>query len=113
VSRLHGAEERVQRDDRLARADVALQQALHRLRIREILADLADRFLLLGRECEGEGCPIPLDEMALVRERGRIPLLGQRTPPLLEAELEREQLLEGEPLPGRLCLGPVARPVRR
>ena len=43
-----GAEQRVERDRRLARADVPLEQPLHRRRPREVGVDLGDR-LLLGR----------------------------------------------------------------
>src|SRR5690349_9914615 len=44
---LHRSEKRIERDDRLARADVALQEPLHRSRAREVAVDLADRLLLV------------------------------------------------------------------
>ena len=50
VARLDRAEERVQRDDGLAGADVALEQALHRPLGRKVGIDLRDRaFLVLGQ----------------------------------------------------------------
>ena len=49
---LDGAQERVEGDDRLARADVSLQEPLHRDGAREVAVDLADRLLLVRRERE-------------------------------------------------------------
>ena len=40
---LHRDERRQQRDDRLARADVALQQPVHRLRLLQVVDDLPER----------------------------------------------------------------------
>ena len=48
-ARLDRAQKGVERDDRLARADVALQQPLHRPLEREIAVDLGDRLLLVAR----------------------------------------------------------------
>ena len=43
-----------QRDQRLARADVALKQAQHRLVLRHVAADLADHPLLRARQAVGQ-----------------------------------------------------------
>ena len=43
VAALHGDEHRADRHEGLARADVALQQAVHRVRPGEVVLDLADR----------------------------------------------------------------------
>src|SRR5829696_4455926 len=50
--RLDRAQKRVERDDGLPGADVALQQALHRHRAREVGVELADRGLLVFRQPE-------------------------------------------------------------
>ena len=55
--RSHGGEHRVGRHGRLAAAHVALEQAVHRLRYRQVGRDLAAD-LPLGR-CELEGKPGP------------------------------------------------------
>ena len=46
-ARLDRPQQRVERDDGLAGADVALQQALHRRRLRQVEVDLGDRALLV------------------------------------------------------------------
>ncbi len=40
LARLHRHEQRIERDDRLARPDIALQQAQHRRILRQIVLDL-------------------------------------------------------------------------
>ena len=56
--RLHlvrdGDEHRVERDDRLAAAHVALEQAVHRLAALQVLDDLPDRLLLGAGQLERE-----------------------------------------------------------
>ena len=51
---LDRAQQRVERDDGLARADVALQQPLHGNRAGEVDVDLAHRLLLVRRQREGQ-----------------------------------------------------------
>ncbi len=59
-----------ERDDRLARADVALEQTLHRHRRREVGVDLADRpFLRVG---ERERKHVPVAAAAARRRRQRV-----------------------------------------
>ena len=61
---LDRAQQRVQRDDGLPRADVALQQPLHRRRLREVEIDLGDRpFLVLGQH-ERKHAAVALDQLA-------------------------------------------------
>ncbi len=109
---LDGAEERVERDDRLARADVSLQEPLHRDGACEVAVDLPDRLLLVRRERERQGRAVAMDEVAGLAE-------GRRERPLplgcapRDPDLEDEQLLEGEPLPSRFGLAEVAWPVHR
>ena len=109
---LDRAEEGVERDDGLPRADVALQQPLHRHGAREIAVDLADDRLLLGRECEGQRLAVAPDQLARLAERRRdrgLALAGATG----DRELEHEQLVEGEAPAPRLGLVEVARPVER
>ena len=54
---LHRDERREQRDDGLAGADVALQQAVHRLRALQIVDDLLQRLPLPGRQPERQHAP--------------------------------------------------------
>ena len=107
---LHRAEERVERDDGLARADVALQEPLHRRRAREVAVDLADRLLLVRRERERERLAVAADQVARLAEPCR-----ERPLALLDAardaDLEDEELLEGEPRAAAFRLGEVVRPV--
>ena len=91
---------RQQGHDRLATPDVALEQAIHRMRLREVLEDLAHH--------------APLRPGQPVGQRfGRVPGFGaagiDRHPRLAcdlrtahrEAELEQVELFEDEPLVGR------------
>ena len=109
---LDRAQERVERDDRLARADVSLQEPLHRDGSREVAVDLADRLLLVRRERERQHRAVAVDEVSrLAERRSERPLPLGRAP--RDAELEDEQLLEREPLPAGLRLAEVARAVHR
>ena len=65
---LDRTQERVERNDGLARADVALQQALHRRGSREIAVDLPDRLLLIRRERERQRLAVALDQVAGIAE---------------------------------------------
>ena len=105
-------QERVERDDGLPRADVALEEPLHRLRVAEIPADLPDRGHLLRGELEGQGGVVALDQLAVAGQSLRARELLERAAAALEAQLEREELLEGQPLAGGLGLGAVERAVR-
>ena len=109
---LDRAQERVERDDRLARADVALQQALHRHRPREVGVHLADRLLLVGGQRERERGAVAVDQLARLTEAG-----GQRPVALGGAagdpDLKYEQLVEREPLAPALGLVEAGRPVDR
>ncbi len=108
---LDRAQKRVERHDGLPGADVALQEPLHGSGVTEVATDLGNRVLLLRRQRERQHGAVAGDQLALARERGCAGLLLQGPPALLEAELEREQLLEGQALAGALGLAAVARPV--
>ena len=106
------AQERVERDDRLPGADVALQQPRHRRRAGKVGVDLGDRLLLMLRQLEGKRGAVARDEVAGRRERGRHGRLAFGRP-TCKRELEDEQLVEGEPPPPFLGLLERARPVQR
>ena len=96
LAALDGAQEGVEGDDGLPRADVALEQPLHGPFAAEIGVDLGNRLLLLGRERERERLPIAVEELPRLPERRRARLLGERLATADEAELEQEELLEAE-----------------
>ena len=101
---LGSAQQRVQRDDRLAGADVTLQQAFHRRRPGEIGVDLRDRALLVIGELEGQERPVADGELPRLAER-RCGLALTPAAPACEAELEHQELIEGQPPPAFLRLG--------
>ena len=108
---LDRAQQRIERDDGLPGADLALEQALHRRRLGEIGVDLLDRPLLVGRQLERKELAIARDELARLVERGSLLLLALMAPPC-EPYLEDEQLVEREPAPSALRLLQVAGPVQ-
>ena len=89
-----------QRHDGLAGADVALQQAQHALRPREIGDDVVDRALLRGRERVGQGLDHAGAQPAFARaaaSRLALAMGAQQR----ERELAGEQLVVGKPRPDR------------
>ena len=104
VTALDRGEHRRDGDDGLARPDVALEQAVHRVRGGEIGVDLADHPLLRAGERVTEGGPEPLDELA-GRGVGDAALLALQAPLAQdEGELHAQQLVEREAVPGDLLL---------
>ena len=112
ATRLYRTEQRVQRDDGLARADVALQQALHRDGSREIGVDLGDRTLLVLGQLERQHVAVAGDELSRRGQLRRNLRLALATA-LREADLQQEQLVEREPAATTLGLVERARPVQR
>src|SRR3989442_553762 len=111
AARLDRSQQRVERDNGLAGADVSLQQSLHRHRALEIVIDLRDgAFLVLG-EPERQDLPVPHQQLAGLAERG-CDLAFTLAPPPRDSELEEQQLVEGEPAPARFGLAERARPVQ-
>ena len=111
-----GHEQGVERDDGLARADVALQHAVHRAGAGEVGGDLFDGRGLGRGQVEGEA-------LADVRvERGRVVQRRRDQPPFdvgpleRDAQLQEEQFVEGESSPGGLVVvvfvGPMDQPQR-
>ena len=95
-SRFDDVGHRQQRDDRLARADVALQQPDHALRLGEIGADVLDRLRLRAGQREGQRV-----ENALRQTAGAdLGAAGDRAHARADhqqRELVGEQLVIGEP----------------
>ena len=89
-----------QRDHGLARADIALQQPQHALRLRQVGDDVVDRALLRRRERIGQGgddAPAQPPSPALPRPpRLRIWARSKR-----QRELAGEKFVIGKPRPGR------------
>ncbi len=103
VDRLRGGQ---RRDHRLAAADVALQQALHRVREREVARDLVDDARLRARQRERQrGIEPGGQRIGIARgatrhrgRRARAALLVRA----LERQLLREQFLELDARPRRM-----------
>ena len=109
-----GRRERVGGDGGLARPDVALEQAQHRRRARQVVADRVHRRDLVG----GQRRP-PARAAGSARRRARSGSPHRRSrrrrasaaprsrtalpPPLDHAELERQELVEGEPAQRRVA----------
>ena len=99
------AQHRAQRHERLARADLALEQTVHRVRACQVGLDLRAHLLLTAGELEGE---------PLVEGRQQSPAPGARSGALRlqrpatarEHQLGGQRLLEAEPLqrPGDLAV---------
>ena len=94
---LHRDERRQQRDDRLARADVALQQPVHRLRPLQVVDDLLQRLPLPGGQPERQHAPRRLADAIVDANRRRLPLRRGRLPPRQHAHLKQKRLLEDQP----------------
>ena len=89
------------RDDRLAAADVALQQALHRHRALQVVADLAPDALLRPRQLERDAPEKRPGQRAGAGQHRRAPGRS-RFPVRLQRELLRDQLVELEARPRRM-----------
>ena len=99
-------ERRQRRDQRLARAHVALQQPVHRLGPLQIGDDVAHGDLLPRRERERQQRPRLLAQRVVDPVGVRL-ALGEASPPSQQdAGLEREELLEDQPHVARTA-GPV------
>ncbi len=108
--RFDRTQERVERDDGFAGADVALQEPFHRPFTGQVPVDLRDRTLLIRGELEGQHRAVSLHELAGRAERRR-PLHVPASPPARQPELQREELVEGQPPPRALAVGLARRAV--
>jgi hypothetical protein len=110
---VEGAEERGQGDRRLARADVALQQALHRRGPLQVGVDRGQRRHLGAGQGEGQACPVRRGQRSV--DRQRLGTCGGVDPaPMAEqAQLQEQELLVRQPASGQLVHAPGGGPVRR
>ena len=91
-------------DDRLARADVTLEQAIHRVRLRHVGPDLAPDPLLGAGERERQGLAQPPGQRALgLHAEAALAALALAANG--EAELEQEEVIEDEAPARRFLLG--------
>ena len=88
-----------QRDDGLARADVAMQQPQHALRLRQIGDDVGDRALLRGRQRIGQGGDNARAQNTLGGAAAARPRAHMRAKQR-QRELAGQQFVVGEPRPG-------------
>ena len=104
VPALHGGEQGGDGDDRLAGADVALQQPVHRVGSRQVGVDLADHPLLGGGQREAQRGVEPADQLAagLVADADGVAL--HRPLAHHEHQLHPQQLVERQPAPGPLLV---------
>ena len=93
-ARFNRPQERVERDHGLARADVALQQPLHRRCLSQVEIDLHDRALLMLRQLERQHGAVAVDQPPGPGEarRDRIGVAQPR-----HDQLQRHELIEREP----------------
>ena len=94
---LHRDDRREQRDDRLARADVALQQPVHRLRPQHVVDDLLDRLPLPGRQLERQHLRADARMRSSTFGTNGFSSVLRRVPPPGVADLKEEELLEDQP----------------
>ena len=87
---------RQRRDDRLPRADVAHQQAVHRPRRAQVLLDLRHDPPLRPRQLEGEQRGEPRAERVVDRVSAAAALRPAPEAAQREPQLEQEELLEGQ-----------------
>ena len=94
---LDRTQKRVESHHGLARADVPLEEPLHGLHISEVVSDLRDCRLLLGRQLERQDRVVAGDEVSVGAEAGRDGALLESSSPPQKADLEQEELVEGQP----------------
>ena len=86
-----------QRDDRLARADVSLQQPMHRLGTQQVLDDLFERLPLSRRQLERQDLRRRRTDSIVDLRHIRLQLHARRMAPPRVADLKEEELLENHP----------------
>ncbi len=97
IAAFHGAERRHRRDHGFAAADIALDQAKHRVRAHEVARDLPGDAHLRRGQRERQRCEQASGQFPGALQRGRASLLHRRAHATQDQVL-RQQLLEGEPL---------------
>ena len=94
---LHRDQRREQRDDRLPRPDVALQQPVHRLRTLQVVDDFLERLPLAAGELERQHAPRRLADAIVHRRHDGLALGRGRPPPRRDARLKQKRLFEDQP----------------
>ncbi len=97
VATLHRGQHGADRDQRLARADVALQQSMHRVRSGEIVLDLGDGPPLRCGELERHGCIQAFRQLATHGVADGLGLAFEHALAHHQHRLHPEQLVEGQP----------------
>ena len=109
-----GAQHRVERHDRLAAADLAHQQPLHRDRLGQVGRDLLDRPPLVACELEGERLLEPARaHRPAPAQADRACSRPAQVAASQEQQLRQQQLIEGEPRPARGGILAITREVHR
>src|SRR6202012_1778036 len=83
---------------RLARADIAVEEPQHAVRLRKVSADVADRTVLRWRQCVGQGGNDVRAQASLARTAAPGPA-AHVTAQQSECELAGKQFVIGEPRP--------------
>ncbi len=114
IAVLDRAQQRVQRDDGLARPDLAHQQPLHRARLREVAVELRERPLLVAGQRERQHRLEPAGgQLALAVEHRRGGVLAPAPAAAQQRQLHQQQLVEREPAPALLLVCVARREVCR
>ena len=95
VAVFHGDEHGLERDDRFARAHIALQQAAHGAGLAHVADDFAERPLLRGRGMEGKHLANGLAHLVVGGEGDAVALFHAAALEF-ETEFEEEELLEDQ-----------------
>ncbi len=111
AARVDDSEHRPERDDRLAGADLALEQPVHRVVAGEVVGDLRSDNGLPGGERERQPFVERLEQPTRPRHARRRLLRTVDEPAAGEGDLEDERLLEAEPTAGGPVVLGVVRPV--
>ena len=111
AARVDHLEHRAQRDDRLARADLPLQQPVHRVALAELGGDLLPHAALAVGQREREPFVEPVEDAPRSAGSGVGDGGLDRRPATGEHGLRDEGLVVLEPLLGRDLLAPVVGPV--
>ena len=95
-----GGQRRERGHDGFAAAHIPLQQAVHRVRLRQILADFGQHAILSSGKGEGQALHQRLGETAVAHQRHGLPTESMRTSQA-HGKLLGEQFVKFQPLPGR------------
>ncbi len=86
-----------ERDDRLPRADIALQQPVHRMRPLHVVDDFFQRQFLAARQPERQDAPCGVADAIVHMDRHRLLLRGRKAAARQYAHLKKKGFFENEP----------------